>query len=120
MGYTSEMRPRLLRRALGAGVITKQLQRTIHAFNDALRRILFNWTDHTPSNQRVPVATVRAQLQEQAGSRAHQQGIPIKQTPEYEDLRTIANLADDQVLIKHQVVAPHPRCTLWLGEHGEK
>ena len=24
------------------------------------------------------------------------------------------------MLIKHKVVAPHPRCTLWFGERGEK
>ncbi|WP_223855350.1 hypothetical protein [Pseudomonas oryzihabitans] len=40
--------------------------------------------------------------------------------PEYQDLRTIANLAGNQVLIKYKAVAPHPRCTLWFGERGEK
>jgi len=120
LGYTPEMRPRLLRRALGAGVTTKQLQHTVHVFDGGPRQILFTWAHHSTRNQRVPVAKVRAQLQEQAGSRAQQQGIPIEQTPEYEDLRTIANLADDQVLIKHQVVAPNPRCTLWFGERGER
>lgn len=120
LGYTPEMRPRLLRRALGAGVTTKQLQRTIHAFDGAPRRISFTWAGHTTSNQRIPVATVREQLQAEAESRAQQQGIPLEQTPEYQDLRTIANLADDQVLIKHKVVAPHPRCTLWFGERGDK
>ena len=64
------------------------------------------------------MATVREQLQAVAESRAQQQGIPLEQTPEYQDLRTIANLADDQLLIKHTVVAPHPRCTLWFGERG--
>lgn len=120
LGYTAEMRPRLLRRALGAGITTKQLQRTIHAFDSAPRRISFNWAGHTTSNQRVPVVTVRDQLQVEAESRAQQQGIPIEQTPEYLDLRTIANLADDQVLIKHKAVAPHPRCTLWFGDLGGK
>ena len=63
---------------------------------------------------------MREQLQADAESRAQQQGIPLEQTPEYQDLRTTANVADDQVLIKHKVVAPHPRRTLWLGERGEK
>lgn len=60
----------------------------------------------------IPVATVREQLQAEAESRAQHQGVPIEQTPEHQDLRTIANLADDQLRIKHQAVAPHPRCTL--------
>jgi hypothetical protein len=58
------------------------------------------------------VATVHEQLQAEAESSAQHQGIPIEQMPEYQDLPTIANMADDQVLIKHKVVAPHPRCTL--------
>ncbi len=120
LGYTPEMRPRLLRRALGDGVTTKQLQRTIHAFDDAPRRISFTWAGHTTSNHRIPVAIVHEQLHAEAKSRAQQQGVPLEQTPEYQDRRTIANLAEDQVLIKHKVVAPHPRCTLWFGERSGK
>lgn len=85
---------------------------TIHAFDGASQRISFTWPGHTTSKQRVPVATVCEQLQAEAESRAQHQGMPIEQTPEHQDLRTIANLADDQVRIKHQAVAPHPRCTL--------
>ncbi|WP_156522271.1 hypothetical protein [Pseudomonas sp. PS02302] len=44
--------------------------------------------------------------------RALHQRMPIEQTPKHQDLRAIANLADDLVRIKHQAVAPHPRCTL--------
>lgn len=65
------------------------------------------------------MATMREQLQAEAESRALHQGMPIEQTPKDRDLRAIANLADDQVRIKHQAVAPHPRCTLWFGERGE-
>lgn len=68
------------------------------------------------------MATVREQLPAEAESRAQQQGIPIEQTPQYQGLRTITNLADDQVLIK---IRSSPRthaarCTLWFDEHGEK
>lgn len=66
------------------------------------------------------MATVREQLQAEAESRAQHQGMPIEQTREHQDLHIIANLADDQVRIKHQTVAPHPRCTLWFGERGER
>lgn len=66
------------------------------------------------------MATGSEQLQAGAESRALHQGMPIEQTPKYQDLRAIANLADDQVRIKRQAVAPHPRCTLWFGERGEK
>lgn len=64
------------------------------------------------------MATGREQLQAEAESRAQHQDIPIEQTPEHQDQRTIAKLADDQVRIKHPAVAPHPRCTLWFGERG--
>ncbi|MDQ7911692.1 hypothetical protein RCF34_01000 [Pseudomonas sp. 102515] len=96
LGYIPEVLPRLLRRALCVGVTTKQLQRTIHAFDGAPRRISFTWAGHTTGNQRIPVATVREQLQAEAESRAQQQGVLIEQTPEYQDLRTSANLANDQ------------------------
>lgn len=85
------------------------MQRPIHVFEGAPWRISFTWAGHTTSNQRVPVANVREQLLKEAKSRAQQQGTPIEQAPEYQYLRSIANLADDQVLIKHKVVAPHPR-----------
>jgi len=37
--------------------------------------------------------------------------MPIEQTPKHQDLHIIANLADDQMSITHQTVAPHPRCS---------
>ena len=58
------------------------------------------------------MATGSEQLQAGAECRAQHQGMPIEQTPKHQDLRAIANLANDQVRIKHQAVAPHPRCTL--------
>ena len=66
------------------------------------------------------MATVREQVRAEAENRERQEGIPLEQTPEYQDLRTIANLADDQVLIQQQVVAPHPRCLLVFGVRGPK
>lgn len=41
------------------------------------------------------MATVREQVRAEAENRERQEGIPLKQTPECQDLRTIANLADD-------------------------
>lgn len=102
--------------ALGADVTTKQLQRTIHAFDGAPRRSKFTWGGHTISNEQVPVATAREQLQAHDESRAQRQGLPIEHTPDYQDLRTLGKFADDKVLIKHN----RTRCTLWFGERGEK
>ncbi|WP_186327076.1 hypothetical protein [Pseudomonas oryzihabitans] len=39
----------MLRRDMDAGVITKQLQRTLHAFDGVPRRILFSWPGTTPA-----------------------------------------------------------------------
>ena len=81
LGYTPKMRPRLLRRALGNGFTTKQLQRTIHAFDGAPRRISFTWAGHTTGNHRIPVAIVHEQLHAEAKSRAQQQGYRSSKRP---------------------------------------
>lgn len=112
---TPEMRPRILRRALGPGFNTNQLKRTIHAFDGTARKITFTWAGHSPGNERVTVAKIRAQLKAKAEIRASAEDIPMDQTPEHFDLNSIVHLAEDQVLIKHKVVAPHPRCMLWLS-----
>ncbi|WP_177454458.1 DNA replication terminus site-binding protein [Pseudomonas sp. Irchel 3E13] len=112
---TPEMRPRIMRRALGAGFNTNQLKRSIHAFDGTTRKLTFTWAGHSPGNERVTVAKIRAQLQAKAEIRAGAEDIPLEKTPEYFDLSSIVHLAEDQVLIKHKVVAPHPRCMVWLS-----
>ncbi|KRP85367.1 MULTISPECIES: DNA replication terminus site-binding protein [Pseudomonas] len=117
---TPEMRPRIMRRALGPGFSTKQLQRTLHAFDGAPRRISFTWAGHTTGNEKISVAKIRLQLINESEARAASEEIPVHETPEYLDLRAINHLADTEVLIKHKNVAPHPRCTIWFGEKGER
>ena len=116
-----EMRPKLMRKALGSSLFsTKQLQRTLHVFDGAPRRISFTWAGHTTSTERIRVAKVREQLAHAAKLRAAAEDIPVQQTPEYLDLAAIIRLDDADVLIKHKQIAPHPRCTLWFGPTGMK
>lgn len=113
---TPEMRPKIMRRALGASFNTNQLKRSIHAFDGAPRQITFTWAGHSPGNERVTVSKIRAQLEAKAEIRAGAEDIPVEQTPEYFDLNSIVHLSDADILIKHKMVAPHPRCMLWFSE----
>lgn len=113
---TPEMRPKIMRRALGASFNTNQLKRSIHAFDGAPRQITFTWAGHSPGNERVAVSKIRAQLEAKAEIRAGAEDIPVEQTPEYFDLNSIVHLSDADILIKHKMVAPHPRCMLWFSE----
>jgi len=118
---TPEMRPRVMRRALGAVTFsTKQLQRAVHAFDGAPRRISFTWAGHTTGTERVTVAKIRDQLSAAAQLRAHSEERPVHETPEYFDLKAIVHLDDTDVLIKYKSIAPHPRCTIWFGPSGER
>lgn len=118
---TPEMRPRLMRRALGAATFsTKQLERKLHAFDGAPRRLSFTWAGHTTGNEKVLVGKIREQLNAAAQARAHNEDIPVHETPEYLDLRAIVRLDDTDVLVKHKNIAPHPRCTIWFGPTGER
>ncbi|CAG8863397.1 hypothetical protein PS627_00335 [Pseudomonas fluorescens] len=118
---TPEMRPRVMRRALGAATFsTKQLQRTLHVFDGAPRRISFTWAGHTTSNERIAVAKIREKLTAAALARAESEHIPVQQTPEYLDLKMIVHLDDTDILVKHKNIAPHPRCTIWFGPTGER
>ena len=118
---TPEMRPRLMRRALGSATFsTKQLQRSVHAFDGAPRRLSFTWAGHTTGTQRIAVGKIREQLAAAAQARAKQQGIAVHETPEYLDLRAIVHFDDQDVLVKHKTIAPHPRCTLWFGPSGQR
>ncbi|POA78733.1 replication terminus site-binding protein [Pseudomonas sp. DP16D-R1] len=113
---TPEMRPRIMRRALGASFNTNQLKRSVHAFDGAPRQITFTWAGHSPGNERVTVSKIRAQLEAKAEIRAGAEDIPMEQTPEFFDLNSIVHLSDADILIKHKMVAPHPRCMLWFSE----
>lgn len=118
---TAEMRPRIMRRALGSATFsTKQLQRSVHAFDGAPRRMSFTWAGHTTGTERIMVAKVREQLMAEAETRAANEEILIQDTPEFLDLTAIMKLSDSEVLIRHKSIAPHPRCTIWFGPTGER
>lgn len=118
---TPEMRPKLMRRALGAATFsTKQLQRTLHAFDGSPRRLSFTWAGHTTGNERIAVAKIREKLSIAALARAEREAIAVQQTPEYLDLKMIVHLDDTDILVKHKNIAPHPRCTIWFGPSGAR
>lgn len=109
-------RPRLMRRALGAKFNTKQLLRHIQCFDGSPRLITFTWAGHTTATGRVTVAKVRETLQAGAEARASRENTRIEDTPEYQELRTLVNMADTEVLTERKSVAPHPRAMLWFSE----
>lgn len=109
-------RPRLMRRALGAKFSTKQLLRHIQCFDGAPRLIVFTWAGHTTATGRVSVDKVREKLQAGAEARASRESIRIEDTPEYQELRALVNMADTVVLTERKSVAPHPRAMLWFTD----
>ncbi|GAB3391844.1 DNA replication terminus site-binding protein [Azotobacter armeniacus] len=109
-------RPRLMRRALGAKFSTKQLLRHIQCFDGAPRLIVFTWAGHTTATGRVSVDKVRETLQASAEARAGRESIRLEDTPEYQELRTLVNMADTEVLTERKSVAPHPRAMLWFTD----
>ena len=119
-GLAPMMRSSVLRRALGHDINTYQLLRTLHAFDGGPRRISFNWAGHTGGTERITVGRIREDLADKAQRRADLQQVPLEQTPEFIELRSIAHLAESAVLIHHKTVTPHPRCTLWFKPKGER
>ncbi|MFD2408174.1 DNA replication terminus site-binding protein [Azorhizophilus paspali] len=109
-------RPPLMRRALGAKFSTKQLLRHIQCFDEAPRLITFTWAGHTTATGRISVAKVREKLQAGAEARASRESIRIEDTPEYQELRPLVNMADTEVLTERKSVAPHPRAMLWFTD----
>lgn len=110
------IRPRIMRRALGKEFNTNQLLRSIQSFDAAPRLIVFTWAGHTGGTEYKVVAQVREQLELEAAARADREGVPVKQTVEYQELRSIVRMADDESLVKRKLVAPHPRAMLYLSE----
>ncbi|SFL25495.1 DNA replication terminus site-binding protein [Azotobacter beijerinckii] len=109
-------RPRLMRRALGAKFNTKQLLRHIQCFDGSPRLITFTWAGHTTATGRVSVDKVRETLLANAEARASREGLQLEETPEFLELRTLASMADTEVLAKRRPVAPHPRALLWFTD----
>lgn len=110
------IRPRIMRRALGADFNTNQLLRGIQSFDAAPRLIVFTWAGHTSGTEYKSVGQIREQLELDAAARATREGVPIDQTLEHLELRSLVRMAEDESLVKRKLVAPHPRAMIYLGE----
>lgn len=116
LGQVPAARPTIMRRALGPNFNTKQLLRHIQAFEGVPRLVVFTWAGHTSGGERIPVAKIREQLQAKAELRADSDGVSVRDTAEYQELRALVNMADDECLLKHKSVAPHPRAMFYFTE----
>ncbi|WP_305846706.1 DNA replication terminus site-binding protein [Pseudomonas aeruginosa] len=109
-------RPKIMRSALGPYYSTKQLERSIQAFDGSPRLVIFTWAGHTGGGEYIPVGAVRKELLELAERRADRERISIKETLEQKDLDKLNKMADDDVLLLHKPVAPHPRAMFFFSE----
>ncbi|MFT0183157.1 DNA replication terminus site-binding protein [Pseudomonas benzopyrenica] len=113
-----EARPRIMRKALGGAFNTKQLIRKVHGFPDPVRQLTFTWAGHTAGGERVKVSKVREQLKTLAMARADRERIALDRTPEWQEHQALNRMADDDILVRHKKIAPHPRAMLWFGEES--
>ncbi|WP_295467192.1 DNA replication terminus site-binding protein [uncultured Pseudomonas sp.] len=113
-----EARPRIMRKALGGAFNTKQLIRKVHGFPDPVRQLTFTWAGHTAGGERVTVAKVREQLKTLALARADREHTALDRTPEWQEHQALIRMADDDILVRHKKIAPHPRAMLWFGEES--
>lgn len=109
-------RSNIMRQALGSRFSLNQLKRTLQDFDAAPRQITFTWAGHTSGKERVQIGPLRERLMADARLRAEIVGEAIEQTPQWFDLRALANMADDEHLDMPKPVAPHPRCMLWFSK----
>jgi hypothetical protein len=116
LGQVPAARPRIMRKALGNTFNTNQLLRHIQAFDGAPRLVVFTWAGHTGGSEYKAVGQIREQLLMQAEARAAREHIPIEETPESMELRSLALMSDDESLVKRKLVAPHPRAMFYFSE----
>jgi hypothetical protein len=116
LGLVPAARPRVMRTALGGNFNTKQLLRHIQAFDGVPRLVVFTWAGHTSGGERIPVGKIREQLEAAAELRADREGVSVHDTAEYLELRALVNMAENECLLKHKAVAPHPRAMFYLTE----
>ena len=109
-------RSHIMRQALGKNFSLNQLKRAIQVFDAAPRPITFTWAGHTSGKERVTVAHARELLLEEAHERSMATGEPVESSPQWVDLRSIANMAETDLLDVPKQIAPHPRAMLWFSE----
>ncbi|ANF89302.1 Replication terminus site binding protein (plasmid) [Pseudomonas antarctica] len=111
-------RSHIMRQALGKNFSLNQLKRAIQVFDAAPRQITFTWAGHTSGKERVTVAHARELLLEKAHERSMATGEPVESSPQWIDLRSIANMAETDLLDVPKQIAPHPRAMLWFSERS--
>lgn len=116
MNLVKSARPRLLRAALGSGFSMMQVSRHIQAFDAEPRMLVFTWAGHTAGAEKVRVKEVRERLWASAERQAAEGRCSPDRTQAGIELKSIANLADDDVLHRYKKLAPHPRLMLWFSE----
>lgn len=116
LNQVKKARARIMRNALGKMFSTNQLLRSIQAFEGSPRLVVFTWAGHTAGGEHVPVGQIRAELEAKAQLRADREHVAIHDTHEYQELRSLVNMADDECLLKHKPVAPHPRAMFYFSE----
>lgn len=109
-------RSHIMRQALGKNFSPNQLKRAIQVFDAAPRQITFTWAGHTSGKERVTVAHARELLLEEAHEVSMATGEPVENSPQWVDLRSIANMAETDLLDVPKQIAPHPRAMLWFSE----
>ncbi|AVK02522.1 replication terminus site-binding protein [Pseudomonas aeruginosa] len=109
-------RSHIMRQALGKNFSLNQLKRGIQVFDAAPRQITFTWAGHTSGKERVTVGHVREALLAEAHERSMATGEPVMSSPQWIDLRSIANMAETDVLDVPKPIAPHPRAMLWFSD----
>ncbi len=111
-------RSHIMRQALGKNFSLNQLKRAIQVFDAAPRQITFTWAGHTSGKERVTVGHVREVLLAEAHEKAMATGEPVVNSPQWIDLRSIANMAETDVLDVPKPIAPHPRAMLWFSSRS--
>lgn len=111
-------RSQIMRQALGKNFSLNQLKRSIQVFDAAPRQITFTWAGHTSGKERVTVGQVREMLLAEAHEKSLATGEPVTNSPQWFDLRSIANMADTEMLDVPKQIAPHPRAMLWFSERS--
>lgn len=111
-------RSNIMRQALGNNFSLNQLKRAVQVFDAAPRQITFTWAGHTSGKERVTVGHVREVLLAEAHERSVATGEPVENSPQWIDLRSIANMAETDLLDVPKPIAPHPRAMLWFSERS--
>lgn len=111
-------RSNIMRQALGKNFSLNQLKRAVQVFDAAPRQITFTWAGHTSGKERVTVGHVREVLLAEAHERSVATGEPVENSPQWIDLRSIANMAETDLLDVPKPIAPHPRAMLWFSERS--